>query len=147
MLVFSMAMTFAGSFGAPRRHWDITFSGAPFSVEFSPAVDLMIGVMAIGGLVGILGGAIYILITVWSVFFGRRLAPDESGLGAVGLGLPNGIVAPPRPLGPDDNDEALESTRLGHAPGTMILVAVFLLAFVTYYFVNWNLLTFLWKVG
>ena len=28
MLVLSMSMTFAGSFGVPRRHWDITFSGA-----------------------------------------------------------------------------------------------------------------------
>ncbi|HEX6558536.1 MAG TPA: cbb3-type cytochrome c oxidase subunit I, partial [Longimicrobiales bacterium] len=47
MLIFSMAMTFAGTFGAPRRHWDITFSGAPFDVQFSPAVDLMIGIMAV----------------------------------------------------------------------------------------------------
>jgi cytochrome c oxidase subunit 1 len=30
MLVFSVAMTFAGTFGVPRRHWDITFSGALF---------------------------------------------------------------------------------------------------------------------
>jgi cytochrome c oxidase subunit 1 len=147
MLVFSMAMTFAGSFGAPRRHWDITFAGAPFQAEFSPAVDLVIGVMAVGGLVGILGGALYIVITVWSVFFGRRLAPDESGVGAGTLGLPNGLVSPPRPLGPQDNDEALGNHRLGHAPGTMVLIAIFLLAFITYYFVNWNLLSFLWKVG
>ncbi len=147
MLVFSMAMTFAGSFGAPRRHWDITFTGAPFQVEFSPAVDLMIGVMAVGGIVGIIGGALYIVITVWSVFFGRKLAPDETCLGAVGRGLPNGLTHPPRALGPQDNDDALEKTRLGHAPGTMVLVGIFLLAFITYYFVNWNLLTFLWKVG
>jgi cytochrome c oxidase subunit 1 len=147
MLVFSMAMTFAGSFGAPRRHWDITFGGAPFQAEFSPAVDLMIGVMAVGGLVGILGGALYIVITVWSVFFGRRLAPDESGLGATTKGLPRGLVSPPRALGPGDDDSALEEHRLGYAPGTMVLVGVFLLAFITYYFVNWNLLSFLWNVG
>jgi len=147
MLVFSMAMTFAGTFGAPRRHWDITFSAAPFQVQFSPAVDLMIGVMAVGGLVAIVGGAIYILVTVWSVFFGRRLAADESGLGAVGKGLPRGIVSPPRPLGPEDDGRNLSSHALGQVPGTAVLVIVFLLAFVTYYFVNWNLLSFVWKVG
>jgi cytochrome c oxidase subunit 1 len=147
MLVFSMAMTFAGTFGAPRRHWDITFTGAPFQVQFSPVVDLMIAVMAIGGLVAILGGAIYILVTVWSVFLGRKLAPDESGLGTTGRGLPQGIVSPPRALGPEDDGSGLEEHRLGQTPGTVVLVIVFLLAFITYYFVNWNLLSFAWQVG
>ena len=32
MFIFVMSMTFAGSFGVPRRHWDITFSQAPFDV-------------------------------------------------------------------------------------------------------------------
>ena len=147
MLIFSIAMTFAGTFGVPRRHWDIAFTGAPFTVQFSPAVDLVIGVMAIGGLIGILGGAIYIVVTVVSVFFGRRLAPGESGLGAVGRGLPPGIVRPARRLGPADDGSALPTHALGHAPGTMVLVAVFLAAFVTYYFVNWKLLSVVWKIG
>jgi cytochrome c oxidase subunit 1 len=147
MLVFSVAMTFAGTFGVPRRHWDITFSGALFPPQFSPAVDLVIGVMAVGGLVAILGGALYILVTVSSVFFGRRLAPDESGLGAVGRGIPPGLVRPPRPLGPADDGSALPHGALGHAPGTMVLVAVFLAAFVVYYFVNWKLLSGVWRVG
>jgi cytochrome c oxidase subunit 1 len=73
MLIFSVAMTFAGTFGVPRRHWDITFSNAPFDLEFSPAVDLVIGVMGVGGLIAAVGGGIYILITVWSVFFGQRV--------------------------------------------------------------------------
>jgi cytochrome c oxidase subunit 1 len=73
MLIFSVAMTFAGTFGVPRRHWDISFSQAPFDVPFSPAVDLIIGVMAVGGLLAAVGGAIYIVITVWSVFFGKPL--------------------------------------------------------------------------
>jgi cytochrome c oxidase subunit 1 len=147
MLIFSIAMTFAGSFGVPRRHWDITFSQAPFSVQFSPAVDLVIGVMALGGLLGIVGGAIYILVTVTSVFFGRKLAEGESGLGAVGRGLPLGIVRPPRPLGPGDDESALPKTALGPVPGTMVLVGIFLLAFVVYYFVNWKLLSDVWKIG
>ncbi|MEZ4417633.1 MAG: cbb3-type cytochrome c oxidase subunit I [Gemmatimonadota bacterium] len=147
MLIFSMAMTFAGTFGVPRRHADITFLGAPFRPEFSPAVDLVLGVMALGGIIAIVGGAMYIVITVWSVFFGRKLAPDEAGLGSGRRGLPPGLVRPPRPLVEADAANLQPRGWLGVAPGTMILVLVFLLAFVTYYFVNWKLLSFVWKVG
>ncbi len=147
MLIFSMAMTFAGSFGVPRRHWDISFSDAPFQVEFSPAVDLVIGLMALGGLVGIAGGALYIAITVVSVFFGRRIAEGASGLAASRSALPPGLVKPPRPLGPQDDGRALEAHALGVVPGTVVLIGIFFVAFVTYYFVNWNLLSFVWKVG
>jgi cytochrome c oxidase subunit 1 len=147
MLIFSITMTFAGTFGVPRRHWDITFTQAPFQVQFSPAVDLLLGVMAVGGLIAITGGAIYILVTVWSVFLGKKLAPDESGLGAVGRGLPPGIVSPPKPLPPDADDSQLPHHALGHVPGTMAIVVVFLAAFIVYYFVNWKLLSDVWRVG
>jgi cytochrome c oxidase subunit I len=77
MLIFSMAMTFAGTFAVPRRHWDITFTNAPFDLQFSPTVDMLLGITALGGLIAALGGAIYILVTVWSVFFGKPL--EEGG--------------------------------------------------------------------
>jgi cytochrome c oxidase subunit 1 len=140
MLIFSMAMTFAGTFGVPRRHWDISFSGAPFDVQFNPAVDLVIGVMALGGLLAAVGGGIYIVVTVWSVFFGKPLEGAVSG-------IPQGILNPPRhqPTAADKlEDEG--RTAWGMAPGTMVLVLVFLAAFVTYYFVNWKLLAALWRI-
>ena len=33
------------------------------------------------------------------------------------------------------------------ARGTVVLVAIFLVAFVLYYFTNWKILSFVWKVG
>ena len=147
MLVFSMGMTFAGTFGVPRRHWNLAFTGAPFRPEFSPAVSLVMGVMALGGLIAIAGGAMYILTTVSSVFFGKRMAEDDTGLGGSGRGLPPGIVNPPRPLREEDAGRLGPPGRLGRVPGTMILVLIFLAAFITYYFVNWALLSFLWEVG
>ncbi len=147
MLIFSMAMTFAGTFGVPRRHWDIGFSQALFQPGFSPTVNLIIGVMAVGGLIAIVGGAIYIVVTVVSVFFGRKMAADDSGLGATGRGLPPGITNPPRALKPEDKEALGPSGRLGPVPGTMVLVLIFLAAFILYYFVNWMLLSFLWEVG
>jgi hypothetical protein len=40
-----------------------------------------------------------------------------------------------------------DSSWMGPAPGTFVLVFIFLAAFVTYFFVNWKMLSFLWKIG
>lgn len=145
MVVFSMAMTFAGSFGVPRRHWDISFSTAPFDVQFSPTVDLMLGIMALGGLMAALGGGIYILVTVASVFFGK---PMPQGGDLALATVPQGIISPPRRSSRITEEEVIEGQgRLGPAPGTMILVMIFLVAFVVYYFVNWKVLSAVWQMG
>ena len=71
--IFSVAMMMAGGFGVPRRHWDVTFAGAPFGFEFNPAVFLLLGAMGIGSILAVLGGAIYVGVTVGSVFFGKKI--------------------------------------------------------------------------
>ena len=147
MLVFSLAMTFAGTFGVPRRVWDITYTGAPFSVDYSPAVDLMLAIMAIGGIVGSIGGLIYIVITVGSAFFGKKLAEGEVPSTAR---VPPGLINPPQHRKDEDGKQVElkeEHGRWGPFPGTLILVAVFFLAFVIYYFANWHLLSFVWEIG
>jgi cytochrome c oxidase subunit 1 len=145
MFIFSIMMTFAGTFGVPRRHWDITFSQAPFDLQYNPAVDVVIGIMALGGLIAAVGGGIYILVTVWSVFFGEKFEMVE-GQALSGRGLPQGLIKPPSPAPLEEPD--LPHTRFGgRTPGTMALVMIFLLAFVVYYFVNWKLLSFVWKIG
>jgi len=144
MLIFSIFMSFAGGYGVPRRHWDIAFTGAPFEQAFDPAVDALMGIMALGGLLAAVGGGLYILITVWSVFFGKPFTEADRVPGA--KGLPQGIVRPPRPTTLED-EAVLPKGRLGNAPGTMVLVLVFLLVFAVYYFANWKLLSFVWKIG
>jgi cytochrome c oxidase subunit 1 len=94
MLIFSIFMSFSGGFGVPRRHWDINFTGAPFQQAFHPAVDMLMAIMALGGLLAALGGGIYILVTVWSVFFGRPFTEADRVAGA--RGIPQGIIRPPR---------------------------------------------------
>jgi cytochrome c oxidase subunit I len=144
MVLFSIFMSFAGGFGVPRRHWDINFPGAPFQQAFHPAVDLLMAIMALGGLLASLGGGIYILITVWSVFFGKPFTEADRVAGT--SGVPQGIIRPPRALTASDNRNLPEG-KLGHAPGTMVLVLIFLAAFATYYFANWKILSFVWKIG
>jgi cytochrome c oxidase subunit 1 len=149
MLVFTVTMTFAGSFGVPRRHWDISFSQAPFDLQFSPTVDLLLAVMALGGLLAATAVFMFIAIAVASVFFGRPL-PELAG-GHPVEGVPAGITQPPRHAANVDeiNAELHGPQRgwLGPAPGTLALVGVFLAAFVLYYFVNWKVLSFIWKIG
>ena len=62
-------------------------------------------------------------------------------------GLPPGLVNPPRPLPEGDAEELPSTGKLGPAPGTLILVLIFLAAFAVYYFANWKLLSFLWRIG
>lgn len=60
-------------------------------------------------------------------------------------GLPPGITTPPLPIPAEA--EGKETDVKFAARGTLVLVFVFLLAFIVYYFVNWNLLSFLWRIG
>jgi hypothetical protein len=62
-------------------------------------------------------------------------------------GLPNGLLNPPRPVTEADEQAVERHGKLGMTPGTVILVAIFLIAFATYYFTNWKLLSFLWQIG
>ena len=149
MFIFVMSMTFAGTFGVPRRHWDISFSQAPFDVAFNPAVDVLLAFMALGGIIAATGAFIFVAIAVKSVFFGEPIGTLVPGVAVVGL--PQGITHPPVHFADVDrrNEELHAPGRgfLGPAPGTMVLVFVFLAAFIVYFFVNWKVLSFVWKIG
>lgn len=148
MLIFTMAMTFAGSFAVPRRHYDISFANAPFSYQFSPVVDLLLALVALGGLLAATGAFLFIAIAVKSVFFGEPLGELQRGV--VTPGVPQGLTHPPvhAPDVDQRNHELHETTGwMGPAPGTVVLAFIFLAAFALYFFVNWKALSFVWKVG
>ena len=149
MLLVEFGMTFAGSFGVPRRHWDISFAQAPFDVPFNPAVDLFLAMVGIGGILAVTGAYSFILIAVKSVFFGERITEFPTGVQIAGV--PQGLTNPPvYPLNVNEINEELHSEKKGWAgptPGTLVLVGVFFLAFMLYYFTNWKLLSFLWRIG
>jgi len=126
----------AGTLGVPRRHWDITFAGASLPYEFPGTALLMLAICGVSGVIAIIGGGMYILITVGTILFGKRLE----------VGAYTNKVSPMRlPVG-----AAL--TSHGHsagfaAPGTFVLAMVFLVAFVLYYFVNWKYLSTVWGLS
>jgi cytochrome c oxidase subunit 1 len=149
MLIFTLSMTFAGSFGVPRRHWDISFSQAPFDVQFNPIVDLILAVVALGGLLAATGAFLFIAIAVKSVFFGEPLGAITRGVAMAGV--PAGLTHPPVHAPDVDARNAAFHREapglMGPVPGTIVLVFVFLAAFVLYFFVNWKILSFLWRIG
>jgi cytochrome c oxidase subunit 1 len=145
MAGFSLFMMGAGTLGVPRRHWDMTFAGNPLGYEFAGTAYLMMGIMALSGLVAIVGGAAYLLITVGSVFLGKKIANP----GYKPISVREGRAATPV-------RQPVAAAIAGHgnigiagfvAPGTFTLAIVFLVAFVLYYFVNWKYLSTVWPLS
>ena len=149
MLIFTLSMTFAGSFGVPRRHWDISFSQAMFDVQFNPIVDVILAVVALGGLTAATGAFLFIAIAVKSVFFGEPLGEITRGVAM--RGVPQGLTHPPvHAADASVRNAALHAAApgiMGPTPGTIVLAFIFLAAFIVYFFVNWQILSFLWRIG
>jgi cytochrome c oxidase subunit I len=72
--LMSMGMSFAGSYGVPRRHWDVEFTGAQLATGFDASAHVMLGLMGVGAVLAFTGLLVYILLTVATVFFGRSNA-------------------------------------------------------------------------
>jgi cytochrome c oxidase subunit 1 len=72
ILMLSTGMSFAGSAGVPRRHWDVEFSGAQIPAGFDGATHFALGVLGMGGVLAFTGLIIFVLLTVFAVFFGVR---------------------------------------------------------------------------
>lgn len=140
--IMSMSKIYMGIFGVPRRHWDISFSNAPFSVEFHPAVWVVQAIFGVAGLVMVTGALMFVAIAVVTVFFGKPL--DEEAIRTGASGIPQGILRLPKQV--HEGPHVEEAHKQG-AKGTVVFCGIFLACFVLYYFVNWKILSFLWKVG
>jgi cytochrome c oxidase subunit 1 len=144
MSAFALFMMGAGTLGVPRRHWDISFANALLPYEFPGTAWLMMALMGICAIVAFIGGAIYLLITVCSVFFGERIAtPDFKHVKAS-----EGIAPLPATLSAQPDLHPVGIGTAGFvAPGTFVLAIIFLVSFVLYYFVNWKYLSTVWPLS
>jgi cytochrome c oxidase subunit 1 len=130
----SVFMMGAGTLGVSRRHWDMTFADAQLPFDYPSAAFLMMGLNGIFAILASLGGILFIVIVVGSVFFGKKLAEDE------------------KPSYPEMPPAAAAVAEHGSAgtlkiPGTVMLVGIFFVAFVLYYFVNWKYLSEVWPLS
>lgn len=126
MIIFIGGMTTAGSYAIPRRYWDVQFATSQFQPPIEAAAFLFLGIMGVGGLFALAGGALYVLLTVGTVLFGRRV-PDTPG-------------AVPLAALPQEKGQHVSIS------GTLVLVFVFLASFIIYYFLNWKWLADIWLV-
>jgi cytochrome c oxidase subunit I len=74
IVLMSIGMSFAGSYGVPRRHWDVEFAGAQFAAGFDSSAHVWLGLLGVGGVIAFVGLLTFILLTVYAVFFGRSNA-------------------------------------------------------------------------
>ncbi len=133
----SLFMMGAGTLGVARRHWDITFSDAVISFDYPATAFLMMGLNGLFAIIASVGGALYILITVGTVLFGKKV--DASN-----------VVASLGPMPQKQVSGAVKeygSAGTWQLPGTYIIVGVFFITFVLYYFVNWKYLSEIWPLG
>jgi cytochrome c oxidase subunit 1 len=126
----SLFMMGAGTLGVSRRHWDITFADSVLDFSYPEAAFLMLALNGLSAIAAALGGLMYIVVVVGSVFFGRKVE------GKIPLAAPSG---PPAVATYGSSDTL-------RVPGTAVLVGVFFLAFVLYYFVNWKYLSDIWPM-
>jgi len=138
MYMFVLVMMGAGTLGVPRRHWDIGFAGTALPYEFPGAAYLMMALVGVSAVLAVVGGGMYILVTVWSVFLGKKI--DAGNYSPARTQLKMAPVA-----------AAIEGHGGGAgsfaAPGTFTLALVFLTAFVLYYFINWKYLSQVWGLS
>jgi cytochrome c oxidase subunit 1 len=140
MSLFAVFMMGAGTLGVARRHWDMAFTGAAMPYEYPGTAYLMMGLMALSGLAAIVGGVVYLLITVGSLLWGRKLdAKDSYGTKVVPHRLP--------PVAAAIQGHGSLGLAGFAAPGTFVFAMVFLVSFMLYYFVNWKYLSQIWLLG
>lgn len=74
IVAMAVGMSFAGSYGVPRRHWDVELTGGQFSSGFDPMAHVMLGLVGLGGSLAFVGLFIFVILVVAAVFFGKSNA-------------------------------------------------------------------------
>jgi len=86
----SVFMMGAGTLGVSRRHWDIGFTDAMLSFGYPDTAFLMMALNGLSGVLAAVGGAMYIIVVVGSILFGKRrdeaAAKENPVMGAGGTG-------------------------------------------------------------
>jgi cytochrome c oxidase subunit 1 len=141
MAVMTLAMMGAGTLGVQRRHWDMQFAESALSFDYPASAFTFMGVVGVSGLMAILGGAIFVIVVVVSVFFGKPVDSES------GYGFSSSVLKRAEPdVVPAGGHEV--AGRWGFAaPGTMFLAIFFLVIFVLYYAVNWKYLASVWPMS
>ena len=149
MTMMILFMLGAGTLGVSRRHWDMDFTGALLTFEYPGTAYMMMAVGAIGGVLGVVGGAMYLIVTVGSLLFGKKLDPAAGFLQSFGVPMAASVYNVEQPARLEMAPPVVEEHGDGgfEAPGTFVLAMALLVCFVVYYFINWDYLSSVWPLS
>jgi cytochrome c oxidase subunit 1 len=135
--VFSISLMGAGTLGVVRRHPDITFAGQPLAYEYP---EIAKGLMDFGEIFGVImavGGIMFIVIVLASIFAGER--------------IPEGSAPWPKVEDADVVAQRSGNKHIGiggmEAPGTFVLAMILFVTLVLYYFINFKYLSTVWGMS
>jgi cytochrome c oxidase subunit 1 len=137
MVIWGLGMGLAGHWGVPRRHWDITFQNAPEGLRFNmlqvPEINVFLAMLGIGAVIAVIGGAMFVLPIVGTVFLGRR--SDTPYVGQVD---PDAFNSAPAIAGAAVDEVARADEHGFEVPGTLVLAIAFLALFAILYGISWH---------
>lgn len=147
MAILGIGMGLAGHWGVARRHWDITFSTAPALgmnlEELRPEIAVFLAMLGIGGIIAVVGGAMFVLVAVATVFVGQRTPRP-----AVGRIIPEAFSPYPIMAGGSSEPAGHAEHRGFEVPGTVVISVAFLILFIFLYGFSWFELSRVpWKIG
>jgi cytochrome c oxidase subunit 1 len=147
MTILILFMMGAGTLGVSRRHWDMDFAGAALSFEYSGMAYTMMGIAGIGAVVAVIAGGAYLLITVGSLVFGKKLDASAGLLQSFGIPMSSGTYTAKHEVLPMAKAVEEHHSAGFEAPGTFVLAMLLLVSFVVYYFINWKYLSSVWPLS
>jgi cytochrome c oxidase subunit I len=159
VLIFSLAMLRAGQLGVPRRVADLGYEGTVLPVDTfrQPQAEVSMLLVTIGAVLAVIGGIMFIYVMVGTLLFGkdsdRPLGELALAFGPQAVGdrvLTEATVAADGHMGLAAEHEPHDRTigfRNFEAPGTVVLVFLFLGWFVLMYVVAHVNVSRIWPVG
>jgi cytochrome c oxidase subunit 1 len=128
----------------------VLFRRGALSFEYPGTAYLMMAIAGIGGVLAVAGGVMFMVVTLGSLLFGKKLEPSAGLLQSFGLPLasaaynveqPDRLMMAPKLTVEEHGSGGFE------APGTFWLAMVLLVSFVVYYFINWDYLASVWPLS
>ncbi len=132
----SLFLMGAGTLGVPRRHWDTSFTDASYPFEFASSALSMMSLNGLSVVLAAVGGAMFCLLIVLALLFGKKLGDDEKSSEPI---IAEAVT--------EEQYEALHKSGGSTIPGTMALAGIFFVSFALYYFINWKYLAETWGLS
>ncbi len=138
----------AGTMGVARRHWDMAFTGAPYAFEYPAVAYTIMGLAGIFAALAIIGGGLFVLLTVGTLLFGKK---TDDKVGFLGFRGADSYTTERPAMLMRAEPEKVPHSDIGIggfvAPGTFVLALAFLAIFILYFFVNWKQLAAVWGLS